>query len=80
MDKRRIFTNLHNLKPYNQQRRLSQQSAVYVTEHLPKQFQEERKQLLPRFKEAKRLSKKTFWKAEDGHYALYIDNIKVKLH
>ena len=80
MDKRRIFTNLHNLKPYNQQRRLSQQSAVYVTEHLPKQFQEERKQLLPRFKEVKRLSKKTFWKAEDGHYALYIDNIKVKLH
>ena len=80
MDKRRIFTNLHNLKPYNQQRRLSQQSAVYVTEHLPKQFQEERKQLLPRFKEAKRLSKKTFWNAEDGHYALYIDNIKVKLH
>ena len=54
--------------------------AVYVTEHLPKQFQEERKQLLPRFKEAKRLSKKTFWKAEDGHYALYIDNIMVKLH
>ena len=80
LDKRRIFRNLHNLKPYNQQRCLSQQSAVYVTEHLPKQFQEERKQLLPRFKEAKRLSKKIFWKTEDGHYALYIDNIKVKLH
>ena len=58
MDRRRISRNLHNLKPYNQQRRLSQQSTVYVTEHLPKQFQEERKQLLPRFKEAKRLIKK----------------------
>ena len=79
MDKRRIFRNLHNLKPYNQLRRLSQQSAVYVTEYLPKQFQEERKQLLPRFNEAKRLSKKTFWKAEDGHYALYIDKISWEL-
>ena len=38
MDKRRILKNLHNLKPYNQQRRVSQQSAVYVTEHLPKKF------------------------------------------
>ena len=57
MDKRQIFRNLQNLKPFNQQRRLSQQSAIYVTEHLPKQFQEERKQLLPRFKEAKRLQK-----------------------
>ena len=53
-------------KPYNQKRRLFQQNAVYVTQHLSKLFQEERKQLLPRFKEAKRLSKKIFWMAEDG--------------
>ena len=57
MDKHRVFRNLHNLKPCNQLRRLSQQRTAYVTEHLPIQFQEERKQLLPRFKEAKRLSK-----------------------
>ena len=58
MDKRRIFRNLHNLKPYNQQRRLFQQSAVYVTEHLPKQFQEKRKQLCQVSKKLKDYPKK----------------------
>jgi len=31
------------------------------------------------FKEARRLYKKTFWRAENGHYALYVNNIKVEL-
>ena len=55
MDKRRIFGNLHNL---NQQRRLSQQIAVYITEHLPKQFQENHKQLLHVSQKLKEYQKK----------------------
>jgi len=53
-DKRKIYENLKNLKIYNQNRRASKQSTVYVTEHLPMQFQQERKMLLPYFKKGKR--------------------------
>ena len=75
-DKRLIFGNLKNLKQFNNARKLNQQNAVYIIEHLPKQFQLERKALLPAFKEAKALEKKS-WRAENGHYCLYIENVKV---
>ena len=75
IDKRKIFNNLKNLKTFNDERRRNNQSSIYITEHLPKQFQIERKLLLPFFKEAKRRKQKTSWKAENGHYFLYIDGI-----
>ena len=53
--------------------------TVYITEHLPKLFQEERKLLMPYFKKARSLKQKTNWRAENGHYCLYIDNIKVDI-
>ena len=57
-DKRLIFGSLKNLKQFNNARKLNQQNSVYITEHLPKQFQLERKALLPAFKKAKALKKK----------------------
>ena len=68
-DKRLIFGSLKNLKQFNHAKKLNQQNSVYITEHLPKQFQLERKALLPAFKKAKALKKKTSWRAEnDYHY------------
>ena len=49
----------------------------YITEHFPKQFQQERKALLPQFKEAKSMKKKVSWRAENCHYSLYVNNVKV---
>ena len=57
-DKRLIFGSLKNLKQFNNAEKLNQQNSVYITEHLPKQFQFEHKALLPAFKEAKALKKK----------------------
>ena len=76
-DKKLIFTKLKNLKKYNEIRKSVDKKPHYVTEHLPKQFQQERKALLPQFKEAKRMKKKVSWRAENGHYCLYVNNVKV---
>ena len=76
-DKRLISNSLKNLKQFNNAKKLNKQNSVYITEHLPKQFQLERKALLPAFKKAKALKKKASWRAETGHYCLYIDNFKV---
>ena len=78
-DKNLIFSNLKNLKAHNDRRRLQSLRSQYVTEHLPKLFQEERKSLLPAFKEARSQNKKTTWRAEKGHYNLYIDGKKFDL-
>ena len=51
----------------------------YITEHLPKPFQKKKKLLLPAFKAARQQKKKTNWVAENGHYNLYINNVKYEL-
>ena len=48
-DKRHIFNNLKNLKSCNENRKKLHQSMVYITDHLPKLFQE-RKLLMPYLK------------------------------
>ena len=78
-DKNLIFSNLKNLKAHNDRRRLQSLRSQYVTEHLPKSFQEERKSLLPAFKEARSQNKKNTWRAEKGHHNLYIDGKKFDL-
>ena len=83
MDKHKIMSNLSNLKAYNLARQNEPQTAatlprfpksVYITEHLPKEFQEQRKRLLPRFKEAKKSGQKTKWAITNGSYCLYVDD------
>ena len=76
-DKKLIFTKLKNLKKYNEIRKSVDKKPHYIIEHLPKQFQVERKALLSQFKEAKRMKKKVSWRAENGHFCLYINNVKV---
>ena len=54
-------------------------TSTYITDHLPAKFQEQRKLLLPHYKEAKKDKKKTIWKALDDDYPLFIDNKQVDL-
>ena len=65
-DKNLIFLNLKNLKAHNARRRLQSLRSQYVTEHLPKLFQEERKLLLPAFKEAKSQKQKNYVESRKG--------------
>ena len=53
-------------------------SHIFITEHLPKKFQEQRKRLLLVFKDAKRRQQKTYWKAIDGNYVLFVNGKKVE--
>ena len=50
---------------------------MYVTEHLPKLFQEQKKSLLSQFKEAKMKKLKTAWQIVNGSYCLYVENEKI---
>ena len=77
LDKSIIFNNLKRLKSYNDQRKMDKKSTVYVTEHLPKAFLEQKKLLMPYFKKARMNKQKTFWQAENGKYVLYVDNEKI---
>ena len=88
-DKNRILNNLKNLKTYNQQRQEEQTHSskensvqptkwpVYITDHLPQAFLEQKKLLLPAFKEARKLGEKTKWVAKSGEYCLFVDNHRV---
>ena len=58
IDRHIIFIKLKNLKNYNEARKSQNKRPHYITEHLPKQFQVQRKALLSHFKEARRLNKK----------------------
>ena len=78
-DKHTVFSHAKNLKRYSEARRLENLQPRYITEHLLKKFVEERKKLMPAFKEARLQSKKTAWRVENGHYALYIDNQRAPL-
>ena len=78
MDKRLIFRSLKYLRRYNETRRSLSLDSVYISEHLPKQFQDERKTLFPMYKKAKKCNKKIYWKAENGHYCLYVDGNKIE--
>ena len=79
-DKNVIFKNAKNLKEYNNQlKEKFSNPTVYITEHLPHKFQQQRKLLLPKFKEAKKKKQKTVWKALDGNHTLFIDDKLVDL-
>ena len=59
-DKNVIFENVKHLKNFNRERQLGNESNpyVYVTEHLPLKFQQQKKQLMPLFIEARKKGKK----------------------
>ena len=79
-DKTLIFNSAKHLKAYNS-KRISEDATsphIFITEHLPNKFQEQRKRLLPVFKDAKRRQQKTYWKAIDENYVLFVNGKKVK--
>ena len=79
MSKAQIFSNLNRLKTFNEARKRDGKGTVYETEHLPREFLQRKKLLLPLFKQAKANQKKTAWRVENGEYTLYVDNQKVQL-
>ena len=73
------MTSLKNLKQYNVERKsriYPECNSVYVTEHLPRALMQQKKMLLPAFKNAEELDKKVSWKIEQSSYCLYIDDVK----
>ena len=80
-DKNRIFRSAKNLKTFNETRRSCNEYSpyVYVTEHLPAKFQEQRKLLMSEFKEAKRNNQSAYWRAFDGSYCLFVDGVAINL-
>ena len=78
-DKNLIIKALKHLKTYNEERKTKSMEAtnyVYVTEHLPRELQEQKKLLLPVYKNARKKGKKIFWRFKKETYCLYIDNVK----
>ena len=78
-DKHLIFKSVKHLQSFNNAQKNEDQSVpyVYVTEHLPKKFQDQRKQLLPIFNDARKNKKKVYWKAIDGNYTLFVEGKQI---
>jgi len=76
-DKHAIMSRLKQLKNYYSQLKENNPSApyVYLSEHLPKEFYEQKKRLLPLYKNAK----KATWSIQNGKYCLFVDGIKVDM-
>ena len=74
-----IMRSLKNLKEYDEERKStfgSETNCVYVTEHLPRELQQQKKKLLSAYKEAKQNKQRAVWRIEKAKYFLYIDNVK----
>ena len=80
-DKNLIFKSTRNWKDFNEKRKRDDKTSppIYVTEYLPKKFQDQRKLLLPYYKEAKLKKQKTFRKALDSNYVLFANGEKVEI-
>ena len=74
-----IYNHLKNLAEVNSGR--NSDTRIYATKHLPKEMQNQRKSLLPKFKKAKKEGKSAKFKVDydTGDYRLYIDNDPVPL-
>ena len=81
-DKNRIYKSLKYLKFHNRQEvnpyAGNRYPNVYVTDHLPREFEKQRTLLLPLLIAARKDKKKTSWRAENSRYNLYIEGQKAK--
>jgi len=75
-DKNLIFENAKYLNEYNNERKQGQEfyPYVYVSEHLPKKFQHQRKLLLDEYKKARKNWQKALWKVVEGDYVLFVND------
>ena len=79
MDKARITGSLRKLKMFNEGRKKDDPntSYVFVTDHLPKRFELQKKKLITQFNEVRKNRQKTAWKIINGDYCLFINDSKV---
>ena len=64
-DKSCIFQSAKHLRNYNKKLKKEDNKSpyIYICDHLLTKFQQQRKNLLPFYKEAKKKNQKTIWKA-----------------
>ena len=75
--KHNIFGNLKRLKTYNIAKKLEGKPLLFVTDHLPKNFLEQKKIVNASFYSSKKNQQKTSWRAENNEYALYVNLRKI---
>ena len=91
MDKHIVMSNLKNLKAYNLKKQnfnndhfhagsSHRKSSVFITDHLPKEYYERKKKLMPAFKSACKFHKKTRWAIHNGDYCLFVDDELVTMY
>jgi len=66
-DKQYIIKCLKYLKTYNVDQERKSTNKVFVTEHLPKELYQQKKRLIPAFKEAQHNNKSTPWTIKNGN-------------
>ena len=90
MDKQTITANQKHLKPYNEALKRFDHEArtnyktetmkpkkVFVAEHLPQKFYEQKMNLMSKFKEVRKAGYRTRWVVSNGSYCLFINDNKV---
>ena len=79
-DKHWLFSPLKYLKEYNAAKKKENTEAkpIYISEHLPKPYYEQKKKLLLLFKKAREKKQKITWGLSDGDYCLFMDGVKAK--
>jgi len=78
-EKNLIFKNEKYLKEYNNERKQGQEfyPYVYVSEHLPKKFQDQRKLLLDEYRKKRNNRQKAVWKAVEGDFVLFVNDKRI---
>ena len=73
------MNSLLQLKAYNHKRGelATTNLSIFISEHLPKEFQNHKKSLMPKFKEAREENKSTYRKAVDGKYCLFVEDSRI---
>ena len=77
---KKIMDSLPKLKAYNQKRGelATSNLSIFISEHLPKEFQNHKKSLMSKFKEAGEENKSTYLKASvDGECCLLVEDAKI---
>ena len=79
--KEKFCSSFKNLKNFNNARKTEKASKpyVFITNHLPKELQHQRRLLMPAFKKAKEENKKCQWKIINAESCLFIDGIKYNM-
>ena len=79
-DKHWLFSRLKFLKSYNDKRKAENCEAkpIFVIDHLPKPYYEQKKALMPKFKKARQEYKKTSWAIINGNYSLLVNGVRLK--